>query len=85
MSLAFLVAFVSVTVCASTPTVENLVNTEVIEYLQKYGYLNEADVTTHTWIEDEKIKEAIALFQEYYQIPGNGILNDNTLEQIRKP
>ncbi|XP_018405251.1 PREDICTED: matrix metalloproteinase-24-like [Cyphomyrmex costatus] len=85
MSLAYLVAFVSVTVCASTPTVENLVNTEVIEYLQRYGYLNEADVTTHTSIEDEKIKEVIALFQEYYQIPGNGILNDNTLDQIRKP
>ncbi|XP_018405106.1 PREDICTED: 72 kDa type IV collagenase-like [Cyphomyrmex costatus] len=85
MSLAYLVAFVSVTVCASTPTVNNLVNTEVIEYLQRYGFLNEVDVTTHTSIEDEKIKEAIALFQEYYQIPGNGVMNDNTLDQIRKP
>ncbi|XP_018398166.1 PREDICTED: matrix metalloproteinase-14-like [Cyphomyrmex costatus] len=75
MSLAYLVVFVSVTVCASTPTAENLVNTEVIEYLQRYGYLNEADVTTHTSIEDEKIKEAIALFQEYYQIPGNADAN----------
>ncbi|KYM96001.1 hypothetical protein ALC62_13350 [Cyphomyrmex costatus] len=46
----------------------------------RYGYLNEADVTTHTSIEDEKIKEAIALFQEYYQIPGNGILNDITIK-----
>ncbi|XP_018397717.1 PREDICTED: matrix metalloproteinase-14-like [Cyphomyrmex costatus] len=69
MSLAFLVAFLSVTISASTPTIQNLVNTEVVEYLQKYGYLNEVDVTTYTSIEDEKIKEAIALFQEYYQIP----------------
>ncbi|KYN08424.1 PREDICTED: matrix metalloproteinase-19-like [Cyphomyrmex costatus] len=85
MSLAFLVAFLSVTISASTPTIQNLVNVEVIEYLQKYGYLNEVDVTTHTSIEDEKIKQAIALFQEYYQIPGNGALNDNTLHQMRQP
>ncbi|XP_018407353.1 PREDICTED: matrix metalloproteinase-14-like [Cyphomyrmex costatus] len=84
MFLAFLVAFLSVTISASTPTVQNLVNTEVIEYLQKYGYLKEVDVTTYTSIEDEKIKQAIALFQEYYQIPGNGALNDNTLRQIRQ-
>ncbi|KYM93804.1 Matrix metalloproteinase-19 [Cyphomyrmex costatus] len=85
MSLAFLVAFLSVTISASTPTIQNLVNVEVIEYLQKYGYLNEVDVTTHTSIEDEQIKQAIALFQEYYQIPDNGALNDNTLHQMRQP
>ncbi|KAL6263008.1 hypothetical protein P5V15_001137 [Pogonomyrmex californicus] len=31
------------------------------------------------------LRHVIALFQEYYRIPGNGILNDATLEQTRKP
>ncbi|KAL6256669.1 hypothetical protein P5V15_012786 [Pogonomyrmex californicus] len=31
------------------------------------------------------LRRAIVLFQEYYRIPGNGVLNDATLKQMRKP
>jgi len=35
--------------------------------------------------EDAFLNRALALFQEYYQLPGNGELNNATLEQMRKP
>ncbi|KAG5312863.1 MMP14 protein, partial [Pseudoatta argentina] len=35
--------------------------------------------------EEGEIKQAISLFQEYYQILGDGVLNNYTLHQMRKP
>ncbi|KAL6258270.1 hypothetical protein P5V15_010208 [Pogonomyrmex californicus] len=31
------------------------------------------------------LRHAIAFFQKYYRIPGDGVLNEATLEQMRKP
>ncbi|KAG5311615.1 MMP2 collagenase, partial [Acromyrmex insinuator] len=83
MSPAFVIVIVVVFVTLTTTTATNRqgVDTETILYLQKYGYLRNSGNNT----EEGEIKQAISLFQEYYQIPGDGTLNNYTLYQMRKP
>ncbi|KYN12688.1 Interstitial collagenase [Trachymyrmex cornetzi] len=73
------------TTTTNSPSSPQDINTEIILYLQKYGYLNNIGNNTQLSIGSEKLKQAIALFQEYYQIQGDGSLNDRTLHQMRKP
>jgi hypothetical protein len=92
MSLAREIMCVIITVVAVNSNKSNRDETEnVIRYLQKYGYLdNNAvqrfssssssfDNTTH------EFHRAIALFQEFYRLPGNGELNEETLNLMHKP
>ncbi|XP_011633565.1 matrilysin-like [Pogonomyrmex barbatus] len=58
---------------------------EAIRFLQTYGYLDGDNVQTISDNATLALRHAIALFQEYYRIPGDGVLNEATLEQMRKP
>ncbi|KAL6253745.1 hypothetical protein P5V15_015760 [Pogonomyrmex californicus] len=53
---------------------------EVIRFLQTYGYLDGDNVQTISDDATLALRHAIALFQEYYRIPGDGVLNKATLE-----
>ncbi|KAL6254135.1 hypothetical protein P5V15_014757 [Pogonomyrmex californicus] len=57
-------------------------------FLQTYGYLDGDNVQTISDNVTLALRHAIALYgyyQEYYRIPGDGVLNEATLEQMRKP
>lgn len=58
-------------------------NISVIPFLQKYGFLS--DDNAKISIDDSSVKSAIALFQEYYQLPGDGELNNATLDLMGRP
>ena len=76
---------ITTTTTSTTATNRQGIDTETILYLQKYGYLSNAGNNTQLSFEEGEIKQAISLFQEYYQIPGDGTLNNYTLYQMRKP
>ncbi|KAL6252155.1 hypothetical protein P5V15_010309 [Pogonomyrmex californicus] len=61
-------------------------NEKVIRFLQTYGYL---DSDNMQMISSDNatlaLRHAIALFQEYYRIADNGVLNNAMLKQMRKP
>ncbi|KAL6263015.1 hypothetical protein P5V15_005810 [Pogonomyrmex californicus] len=57
---------------------------EVIRFLQIYGCLDGDNVQTISDNATLALRHAIALFQEYYHIPGDGVLNEATLEQMHK-
>ncbi|KYN21101.1 Matrix metalloproteinase-16 [Trachymyrmex cornetzi] len=73
------------TAASTAATNRESIDTEVILYLQKYGYLSKAENNTQLSFEEGELKQAISLFQEYYQIQGDGTLNNYTLYQMRKP
>ncbi|KAL6252052.1 hypothetical protein P5V15_010106 [Pogonomyrmex californicus] len=58
---------------------------EAIRFLQTYRYLDGDNVQTISDNATLALRHTIALFQEYYRIPGDGVLNEATLEQMRKP
>ncbi|XP_011647395.1 stromelysin-1-like [Pogonomyrmex barbatus] len=58
---------------------------EAIRFLQTYRYLDGDNVQTISDNATLALRHAIALFQEYYRISGDGVLNEATLEQMRKP
>lgn len=84
MSSTFAVVIVTISVVA-TSCCYTWVDTEVIKYLQKYGYLKNDGNNTQTSIGDVGVREAISLFQEFYQIAGDGAINNETLRQMRRP
>ncbi|XP_011049290.1 PREDICTED: matrix metalloproteinase-24-like [Acromyrmex echinatior] len=85
--IVIVVVFVTLTTTTTSTTATNRqgVDTETILYLQKYGYLRNSGNNTQLSFKEGEIKQAISLFQEYYQIPGDGTLNNYTLYQMRKP
>ncbi|XP_071581758.1 collagenase 3-like [Temnothorax nylanderi] len=64
-------------------------NESVISYLQKYGYLdnnnNGAQRFLSSYNTTQELHRAILLFQEFYRLPGDGELNEETLNRMRKP
>ncbi|XP_011859313.1 PREDICTED: stromelysin-2-like, partial [Vollenhovia emeryi] len=61
-------------------------NNEVaIQYLQKYGFLNEKMDTFATSEDQLVLRHAINLFQEYYRLPGTGKVDNATLSLMSKP
>ncbi|XP_039306918.1 matrix metalloproteinase-2 isoform X1 [Solenopsis invicta] len=56
---------------------------DVILYLYKYGYLD--DNNTQLSMDNSSVTHALALFQEYYQLSGDSILNNVTLDVMRRP
>ncbi|KYN27909.1 hypothetical protein ALC57_02684 [Trachymyrmex cornetzi] len=79
MSLTFIIIIVFVTIITTTTrtttstaaTNRESIGIEIILYLQKYGYLSNAENNTQLSFEEGEIKQAISLFQEYYQIHGD--------------
>jgi len=67
-----IIVFVTITTTTTRTTTSTAatnrqsIDTEIILYLQKYGYLSNAE--NNTLLEEGEIKQAISLFQEYYQI-----------------
>ena len=74
MSPAFVIVIVVVVFVTLTTTATNRqgIDTETILYLQKYGYLRKSKNNTQLSFEEGEIKQEISLFQEYYQISGDG-------------
>ncbi|KAL6263092.1 hypothetical protein P5V15_005894 [Pogonomyrmex californicus] len=60
---------------------------EAIRFLQTYGYLDGDNVQTISDNATLALRHATrgCAFQEYYRKPGDGVLNEATLEQMRKP
>ncbi|XP_011698257.1 PREDICTED: neutrophil collagenase-like [Wasmannia auropunctata] len=79
MSLAF--TFIVIVIITIAPTIYGYNETKVIHYLKRYGYLHENNTLTVN--HHEVLKHAIALFQEYYQLHGDGHLNNATLHLMR--
>ncbi|XP_024872162.1 interstitial collagenase-like [Temnothorax curvispinosus] len=65
-------------------------NETVISYLQKYGYLdnsnnNSVQRFSSSYNTTQELHRAILLFQNFYRLSGNGELNKETLNRMRKP
>ncbi|XP_071575603.1 matrilysin-like [Temnothorax nylanderi] len=65
------------------PTDENYAHT--IDYLRKYGYLTEDVDAFPAKRRNDVLRNAIEEFQRYYGLPGDGTLDDETLQLMRKP
>ncbi|XP_071577244.1 matrix metalloproteinase-27-like [Temnothorax nylanderi] len=65
------------------PTDENYAHT--IDYLRKYGYLTEDVDAFPAQRRNDVLRNAIEEFQRYYGLPGDGTLDDETLQFMRKP
>ncbi|XP_024881313.1 stromelysin-1-like [Temnothorax curvispinosus] len=61
-----------------TPTDENYAHT--IDYLQKYGYLTEDVDAFPAQRRNDVLRNAIDEFQQYYGLPGDGTLDNQTLQ-----
>lgn len=53
---------------------------ETTDYLQKYGYLNNSDQHSISHLED-----ALINFQDYYNLPVDGTLNNETINLMNSP
>ncbi|XP_018368692.1 PREDICTED: matrix metalloproteinase-2-like [Trachymyrmex cornetzi] len=88
MSLTFIIVIVFITItttttrttASTTTTNRESIDTEVNLYLQKYGYLSKAGNNTQLSFEEGELKQAISLFQEYYQIQGEMLADPHTLQ-----
>ncbi|XP_071579099.1 neutrophil collagenase-like [Temnothorax nylanderi] len=65
------------------PTDENYAHT--IDYLRKYGYLTEDVDAFPAQRRNDVLRNAIEEFQRYYGLPGDGTLDEETLQLMRKP
>ncbi|KAL6416881.1 hypothetical protein ACFW04_014800 [Cataglyphis niger] len=70
------------TLVAATPIDPE--RTEAFRFLRAYGFLKDSGKSL---LSDNatSLRRALSLFQEYYQLPGNGALNVDTLNLMRKP
>ncbi|KAL6416959.1 hypothetical protein ACFW04_014753 [Cataglyphis niger] len=55
-----------------------------LRFLRVYGFLRD-DGGSLSSANATSLRRALSLFQEYYQLPGNGSLNIDTLNLMRKP
>ncbi|XP_025263182.1 matrix metalloproteinase-24-like [Camponotus floridanus] len=60
---------------------------EASPYLRTYGFLENEENHQQSSLLDNAIalSEALSLFQEYYGLPGNGVLTVETIRVMRKP
>lgn len=58
---------------------------KVKRYLYDYGYLHVEDETSLQTINESVISDALLIFQEYYKLPVDGKLNNETLILMLKP
>ena len=50
----------------------------VKRYLYEYGYLYTKDKTSLQLVNDSDVSNALLIFQEYYKLPADGKLNNET-------
>ncbi|XP_024890238.1 collagenase 3-like, partial [Temnothorax curvispinosus] len=62
-------------------------NEIAISYLQKYGYLDNSGAQrfSSSYNTTQELHRAVSLFQEFYRLPGDGELNEETLNRMGKP
>ncbi|XP_071580456.1 stromelysin-1-like [Temnothorax nylanderi] len=65
------------------PTDENY--TLAFDYLQKYGYLTEDVDAVPAQRRNDVLRKAVEDFQKYYDLPGDGTPNNETLQMMSKP
>ncbi|XP_050453269.1 matrilysin-like [Cataglyphis hispanica] len=75
-------ALLATTLVAATPVDPE--KAEVFRFLRAYGFLRD-DGGSLSSANVTSLRRALSLFQEYYQLPGNGALNIDTLNLMRKP
>ncbi|XP_071445376.1 matrix metalloproteinase-19-like [Hetaerina americana] len=56
----------------------------VAEYLQQYGYLDVSENEIRN-ISEESFEKSLKLFQEYYNLTANGLVNEETLNLTKAP
>ncbi|KAM4699298.1 matrix metalloproteinase-19 [Discoglossus pictus] len=83
MLLLPLLGALALSVCAiqTDPTAEE----EALKYLKKFGYLQKPLESDTDEFSPEEVEEALRIFQLASQLPGTGVLDDNTLEKMRQP
>ncbi|XP_050452189.1 neutrophil collagenase-like [Cataglyphis hispanica] len=76
--------FLAATLVAATSTTPvDLERTEAFRFLRAYGFLRDGGRSLSS-DNATSLRRALSLFQKYYQ-PGNGALNADTLNLMRKP
>ncbi|KAM4796304.1 matrix metalloproteinase-19 [Rhinophrynus dorsalis] len=58
---------------------------EALRYLQQFGYLQKPLESDSEDFSPEEVQEALRSFQLSSQLPGTGVLDENTLERMRQP
>ncbi|XP_053313650.1 matrix metalloproteinase-19 [Spea bombifrons] len=58
---------------------------EALKYLRQYGYLQKPLESDTEDFSPEEVREAIRVFQQSFQLPTTGILDERTLEKMRQP
>ncbi|XP_077263615.1 stromelysin-2-like [Temnothorax americanus] len=83
----WLARVIALTACLITVRCVNVTeeNYELaFDYLQKYGYLTKDVDAVPAQRRYDVLRRAIEDFQKYYDLPGDGTLNDKTLEMMGK-
>ena len=54
------------------------------QYLYEYGYLQTDDESSLQVVNESDITNALLIFQEYYKLPTDGKLNNETINLIKQ-
>ncbi|XP_077275590.1 interstitial collagenase-like [Temnothorax americanus] len=81
--IALTACFIAAVCISSTITDENYALT--FDYLQKYGYLSKDVDAVPAQRRKDVLRKAFEDFQNYYELPGDGTPNNETLQFMRKP
>jgi len=78
--------FVAATATATATVLTDDDAAEASHYLRTYGFLeNDENQQSSSLDNATSLSNALSLFQEYYGLPGNGILNVETIRVMRRP
>ncbi|EFN71910.1 Interstitial collagenase [Camponotus floridanus] len=83
LSLALTISLLAAV--AATLTYDDVA--EAFRYLRTYGFLENEENHQQSSLLDNAtaLSEALSLFQEYYGLPGNGVLTVETIRVMRRP
>ncbi|XP_025270694.1 matrix metalloproteinase-24-like [Camponotus floridanus] len=83
LSLALTISLLAAV--AATSTYDDVA--EASRYLRTYGFLENEENHQQSSLLDNAtaLSEALSLFQEYYGLPGNGVLTVETIRVMRRP
>ncbi|GAB1865881.1 Matrix metalloproteinase-2-like [Camponotus japonicus] len=89
LSMFLFVAATATVTATATATATVLTDDDAAEashYLRTYGFLeNDENQQSSSLDNATSLSNALSLFQEYYGLPGNGILNVETIRVMRRP
>lgn len=54
-------------------------------YLMEFGYLPKSDIETGNLRSEDQLKESIKSLQRFANIPDTGLIDDKTIELMRRP